>query len=270
LAIAGSRGNLKFYTFPHLESTGLVTHGFTTRVGGVGSGPYESLNTAFHVGDSAANVIANRALACDALGINAVDLVAGRQVHGDSVSVVGLEDIGRGAISDEGSLGDTDALITGDKGVPLSSYYADCVPIFLLDPVKGVAALAHAGWKGTLFQIGRKTVERMCQIFCSSPQYCLAGIGPSIGPCCYEVDEQVRALFINNLPDYNDLFLTKSPGKWYLDLWEANRRTLVNAGLLKENILTSSLCTSCHNDIFFSYRAQNGRAGRMASIIMLK
>lgn len=261
---------LTFYTFPHLDSSNLVTHGFTTRVGGVSTGFYQSLNTSFNVGDDELNVRANREYACRALGIDPLRLVAGRQVHGAGIRVVEEGDTGKGALSYEDSLPDTDALITGLRGVPLSSYYADCVPIFLLDPVRKVAALAHAGWKGTVLKIGLKVVERMAQSFGTDPLDCLAGIGPSIGPCCYEVDEPVMSRFQEVFNDCRQVAETVAEGKWNLNLWEANRLTLLEAGLKPVNIVTARLCSSCHSDLFFSHRAQKGRTGRMASLIMLK
>lgn len=270
MASQGTRGGLRLHKFHHFESTGLVEHGFTTRLGGVSNGPYAGLNTAFHVGDADENVITNRALASGELNINSHDLIAGKQVHGDRVAVVDRRDLGRGAVSYEDSIPATDALVTGDPGVPLSSYYADCVPLFFLDPVKRIIALAHAGWKGTALKIGRKVVETMAGTFGSEPRHCLAGVGPAIGPCCYEVGEQVMEPFHQSFTDIKDMTGPSSPGKWFLDLWEANRRTLVEAGLKPENIIVSSICTSCRNDLFFSYRAQGGTAGRMASLIVLK
>lgn len=264
------KGDLKFYVFPHIEATGLVAHGFTTRTGGISTGPYSGLNTAFHVGDPVENVRANRAQVCKALGINPEHLIAGKQVHGDGVEVVEKQDRGRGALSYDESLPDTDALVTGAPRVPLSSYYADCVPIFLLDPVRKVVALAHAGWKGTVLKIGQKTVKKMVGAFGTDPRDCLAGVGPSIGPCCYEVDERVMSPFQESFSDFQELAVATSNGKWRLNLWEANRRTLLDAGLKAENIVTACMCTSCCNDGFFSYRAQGGMAGRMASLIMLK
>ena len=264
------KGSLQFYTFPHFENSGKVIHGFTTRNGGVSGAPYSSLNTAFHVGDDEANVRTNRQLACAALGLNPAHLVAGRQVHGDRIEVVGLEDRGRGAISDKDSLPATDALVTGIAGVPLSSYYADCVPVFLLDPVKGVIAIAHAGWKGTALKIAEKTLKKMRDSFGVDPGDCLAGIGPSVGPCCYEVDESVMGPFQDSFPEIQDLAVPISSGRWRLYLWETNRRTLLDAGLKAENIVSSQICTSCHQQYFFSYRAQRGNTGRMAALIMLK
>ncbi|HHU87184.1 MAG: peptidoglycan editing factor PgeF [Pelotomaculaceae bacterium] len=264
------KGGLQFYIFPHFENSGKVIHGFTTRNGGVSRAPYSSLNTAFHVGDDEADVRTNRQMACAALGLNPADLVAGRQVHGDRIEVVGLEDRGRGAISDNSSLPGTDALVTGITGVPLSSYYADCVPVFLLDPVKGVIAIAHAGWKGTALRIAEKTLKKMRDSFGVAPRDCLAGIGPSVGPCCYEVDERVISPFQKSFPGIRDLAVPTPSGRWRLNLWEANRRTLLDAGLKAENIVSSRICTSCHQQHFYSYRAQGGNTGRMTALIMLK
>jgi len=263
-------GDLKFYTFPHFGETGLVIHGFTSRAGGVSGGPLAGLNTAFHVGDRAENVLANRALACAALGVDHHRLVAGRQIHGDRIEVVGLREAGRGALSHADALPGTDALVTGTPGVPLASFYADCVPLFLLDPVRKVVALAHAGWKGAVLKIGLKTMRKMTAAFGSDPADCLGGIGPSIGPCCYEVDGRVMEPFRRSFAGFRELARATSPGKCHLDLWEANRRTLLEAGLREKNITVARICTSCRNDLFFSFRAQGGTAGRMTALIMLK
>lgn len=264
------KNKLQFFVFNHFEATGLVVHGFTTRNGGQSRDPYASLNTAFHVGDDLEKVRANRLIACRALEISAGELVAGKQVHGDKVAIVDEKDMGKGAFAYVDALPDTDALVTGSLKTPLSSYYADCVPIFLLDPVHKVIALAHAGWKGTVLKIGKKTVDRMGQVFGTDPAKCLAGIGPSIGPCCYEVDDRVTGPLQQEFSGYLDFVENISPDRWRLNLWEANRRTLLEAGLLPENIETASICTCCQSEVFFSYRAEKGTTGRMAALIKLK
>lgn len=264
------KSELDVYTFPHLTDTGLVAHGFTTRAGGVSEGSCRGLNTAFHVGDRAAHVKTNRAMACRALGIDSARLVTGNQVHGDVVTVVGEADQGKGAFSEKDALPDTDALVTATAGLPLAGFYADCVPVFLHDPVNQVVALAHAGWKGTALRIGQKTVEKMAAAFGTKPRDCLGGVGPSIGPCCYEVDEPVIDRFRDHISGLPDLARAAGPGKWKLNLWEANRQVLLAAGLRAQNIMTACICTSCRKDLFFSYRAHKGRTGRMMAVIMLK
>ncbi|MDD3654152.1 MAG: peptidoglycan editing factor PgeF [Desulfotomaculaceae bacterium] len=268
--IAVVRNRLKIYISPVIESTGLVIHGFTTRGGGTSAGPYSSLNTAFNVGDEHDCVRKNRILICRALGLEADKIVAGKQVHGDRVQVVDNQDQGRGAWAFEDALPDVDALVTDVPGLPLSSYYADCVPIFLFDPAHRVVALAHAGWRGTVARIGLKTLQKMSAIFRTDPKDCLAGIGPSIGPCCYEINQEVLDQIKCSFSYWTDLVVPVYPGKWLLDLWQANYRTLVDAGLLENKIDKASICTSCRNNLFFSYRAQGGTTGRMASLIMLK
>lgn len=264
------RGELQYYTFSRFDSTGLVTHGFTTRFGGVGREPYNTLNMAFHVGDDPQHVSANRELACRHLGIEREGLVAGRQIHGDRVAVVAATVRGRGALEEETGLPGTDALVTNVSGIVLASFYADCVPIFILDPVRRIAALAHAGWRGTSLRIGQKTVRQMSISFGTDPRDCLAGIAPSIGPCCYEVDGRVIDIFKTIFPYWRELVTGTVPGKWRLDLREANRRILLDAGLRPENIEVSGFCTVCRSDVFFSYRAHGGTTGRMAALLMLR
>lgn len=261
---------MSFYQAPAFAATGLVEHGFTGRAGGVSEGPHASLNMAFSVGDRTGNVIKNRERACRGLGMDCRKLVAGRQVHGEGIEVVSRQQSGRGALSYEDCFPDTDALITGVPGLPLASFYADCVPLFFLDPEHKVVALAHAGWWGTVFKIGLGTVNRMAEVFGTDPKKCLAWIGPSIGPCCYEVDARVMDHFTDELLDGGEIARPRAREKWLLNLWEANRRILLKAGLRPDNITVAGSCTACHTGNFFSYRAQGGVCGRMAALIMLK
>ncbi|MBC7325417.1 MAG: peptidoglycan editing factor PgeF, partial [Moorella sp. (in: Bacteria)] len=196
----------------------------------VSGGSYASLNMSFRVGDPPENVLINRLSICRVLGAELADLVAAAQVHGDTVAVVTARDRGKGAKEAESALPATDALITGDPGVLLSSYHADCVPVFLLDPVQRVIGVAHAGWKGSALKIAAKTVQAMQKSFGTRPRDCLAGIGPAIGPCCYEVDEPVFSCFQSAFADRPVLFNPAAPGRWHLNLWEANRRALLEAG----------------------------------------
>ena len=268
--VAREINGLRLYQIPSFSATGLVTHGFTTRMGGFSESPYASLNTALHVGDEVQAVLANRARVCEALDINPGDLVTGRQVHGDAAHFVTAADKGRGAFEYADALPETDALATNITGTPMASFYADCVPVFLLDPVSGVVALVHAGWKGTSAKICLKTVLGMKERYGVEPSDCLAGIGPSIGPCCYEVGDSVACAFREG--GFPSSVLNKTPqrGKWMLNLWQANLATLLEAGLKPENVTLADLCSACGKDIFFSYRAEEGVTGRMCSLIMLK
>lgn len=260
----------QYYTFPIIEGTNQVICAFTTRLGGNSQEPYDSLNMAYHVGDETEKVRENRRGFLASLGIDAEKIVAADQVHGDVIKEVTSTDMGRGAMEYDTTIPATDALITNIPQVPLLTCYADCVPLFFYDPVKKVVALSHAGWKGTVLQIGRQTVERMVNKYGCEPFNVRAGIAPSIGPCCYEVDEKVMERVKASFPYWQELTEEKGTGKWKLNLWEANRRQLLDSGLKEENIAVAGVCTNCNSDHLFSYRAAGGKTGRMAAIIMLR
>lgn len=263
-------GDLLFLTFPIFTDTNLVVHGFSTRWGGVSPEPYDSLNLGLHVGDRPEYVLENRARISRALGIDPGHLVSGAQVHGSRVKVIRGEHLGRGAKSQKDTLPGVDALVTDRPGVPLASYYADCVPVFLMDPVRKVVALAHAGWKGTVLHIARKTVEKMASTFNCDPGDCLAVIGPSIGQCCYEVDVKVVDKLQSGFDNWQQFVEPLGKGRWKLNLAAVNRDELLNSGLRPQNVMTVDLCTACHNHLFFSHRFSGGKTGRMGAIIMLK
>lgn len=265
-----STGDIKYITFDIFEETGLVSHAFTTRCGGVSSGQFRFLNLAAHVGDDPGAVVENRIRACRALGSGIDDMVCGEQVHGYSVHVVTDGDRGKGSRDSSGAIPGTDALITNRPGILLSSYYADCVPVMIMDPVKKVIGLVHAGWKGTMRRIAEAAVQKMSLVFGTDPGDCLAAIGPSIGSCCYEIDHPVMTAFNNS--GFSPLAFTEKAGegRWKLDLWLANQITLEEAGIKPYNIVVAKLCTACRPDLFFSYRRQSGKCGRMASLMMLK
>jgi len=263
-------GALTYLSVPSFTATGLVAHAFTTRLGGVSLLPYDSLNLGLHVGDEPRQVVANRQRICTALGADMACLVAGEQVHGDQVITVTAADAGRGAASLADALPGVDALITGDSAVLLSSYYADCVPLLFLDPVRRVIALAHAGWKGTVQNIGAKTVHHMLEKHGCKASNILAAVGPAIGPCCYEVDTLVRQAVEQCIPDDPLPARLSRPGHWWLDLSAVNNLQLTRAGVRADHITMANCCTACSDDLFFSYRKQNGCTGRMASLLMLK
>lgn len=243
---------------------------FTTRPGGVSLPPYATLNVGFHVGDDPEAVRENRRRVWAAAGLAAEGVVGAQQVHGRQVHRVSRTDAGCGAKGADTAVPGTDALVTREPGLTLTAYYADCVPILLLDPVSGSGGVAHAGWKGTTLKVPAAAVQEMAEAYGLHPDTCRAVIGPSVGPCCYEVDDRVLSPVRAAFPDACDgLVRPTRPGHAHLDLWEANRLTLVQAGLRPENILVSGLCTSCHTDWFFSHRREAGRTGRMMAILSL-
>ncbi|KJS11536.1 MAG: multicopper polyphenol oxidase [Peptococcaceae bacterium BRH_c8a] len=262
-------GNLITLTIPSFTATGAVVHAFTTRHTGVSQAPFDSMNMDFKVGDDPQNVINNRERVCVMLGAGLDRLVAADQIHDDRVLTVDFQHAGRGARSNGDALPGVDALVTAEPGLILSSYYADCVPLFFLDPFSRVVALAHAGWKGSVLRIGEKTIRHMVERHGCRAANILVAVGPSIGPCCYEVDEKVVAQVEKCLPGASHCAAPGRPGHWWLDLPELNRRVLLQAGIKAANITLSGYCTACREDLFFSHRKQSGRTGRMASFIML-
>lgn len=261
---------LTFFTVPFFRDINIVTHGFTTRVGGNSQTPYQSLNMGYTVGDNSIMVLENRKLVAKALEFPIENLVAAKQIHQDKIAIVTQKDAGKGALTYVDALDDTDALITAEKNIPLSTYYADCVPIFILDPIAPAIGLAHAGWKGTVLKIGAKTIAKMTEAFGTKAKNCWVAIGPSIGPCCYQVDETVWRNFQNNFLNGGSFFQNSIPGHWQLNLWEANKFCLIEEGVPKNQIISSNICTACNTNLFFSHRKEKGLTGRMAAFMMLK
>lgn len=264
------QGNLQYFTIPAFTATGIVVHGFTARHGGLSNGPYASLNLAFHVGDDPEKVRANRKIVAGALGFIPEMLVTAEQVHGERIAIVTAGQAGMGAMDYESAISATDALITDLPGIPLATFYADCVPVLILDPIKKAIGLSHAGWKGTVLKIAQKTVLKMSEIYGTKPGDCLIGIAPSVGPCCYEVDSTVSREFEGEYKDTAGILTPSSPGKWRLDLWSANLRQLLETGVRQENVVISRICTCCNKNMLFSYRGEKGLTGRMGAFMMLK
>ncbi len=263
------QGDLLYYSFPSLDALPFVRHGFSTRLGGVSRGLYESMNLSFTRGDEAAAVRENFVRFCGALGLHAEDVVLSAQEHHTALYNATAADRGRGITRERGYT-DIDGLLTDEPGVALCTQYADCVPLFFADPVRRVVATSHSGWKGTAAQIGRVTVERMCRDYGCRREDILAGIGPSIGPCCFEVDAPVAEAFAAMEDVSTDGCIQDgAPGKWQVDLWEVNRRILLAAGLRPGKITVTDLCTKCHPDIFWSHRATGGERGSLAAFIAL-
>jgi YfiH family protein len=241
---------------------------FSTRLGGVSRGPWLSLNVGYHVGDSPVDVTENRRRLFRALDLDPAALVTAGQVHGDTVALAAAP----------GRHERTDGLATRARGLVLSVFTADCVPIWLLDPRTPAAALIHAGWRGSLAGIAGRAVGLLASRLGVRPGNLVAAIGPSIGPCCYEVDPDVSAPAVR-LWGPSVLTPPVPGGKVRLDLWEVNRLVLTQAGLDPWRIHVSGLCTFCREDLFFSHRrevvrsARSGEAspsdGRMVALLRL-
>jgi hypothetical protein len=247
--------------------------GFSTRLGGVSQTPWHSLNTALHVGDAEGDVIRNRRRIAGRLGWPFEAWTSAGQVHGNHVYRVTAKDRGKGRERPEDAVAEADALITDVPGVLLVMYFADCVPIYFYDPDHSAIGLAHAGWRGTALDVAGETVRAMAAAFGSRPERLYAAIGPSIGPCCYEVDEPVldRLLPLAETlgrfggPGAEALTVPARPGRAAANLKEFNRRLMMKAGILPSRIEISRWCTGCRTDLFFSHRREGGKTGRMAA-----
>lgn len=246
-----------------------ISIGFTSRIGGVSETPYASLNCGLHVSDDPLSVVENRRLIAQAAEFPYEAWTNAEQIHGDRVAVITPAELGRGRSELSDALPGADGMITSHTGIGLTAFFADCVPLFFYDMEQQAIGIAHAGWKGTAAQIAVQTVEAMKRNYGSRPEYILAAIGPSIGFCCYEVDERVAAP-MRELDEAKKALQVVGDGKSMLDLKEINRQLMIKAGILPEHIEISQLCTSCRTDVFYSHRKEGGSTGRMAGWIYLK
>jgi YfiH family protein len=252
---------LAYYTFPTLDAFPELVNGVTSRHGGVSSGPYASLNLTNGLGDDPAAVAENLSRTCAAFGIRREHLVSPNQRHTTNVRRVGVADRGR-------VWPGYDTLITDEPGVPLLLRYADCTPVLIYDPAHHALALIHSGWRGTVQGAARVAVDALATEFGSRPTELVAAIGPSIGPCCYEVGEDVTSAVHAGFDRPGDLLSSPNGGRPHFDLWAANRRWLADAGI--RQIEVAAICTACHTDEFYSHRAHKGKTGHFGAVMMLR
>jgi YfiH family protein len=249
----GETAGLPCYRSPLLTAFPEVVHGFFTRQGGMSTGPYDSLNLSFAVGDRADLVAANRRRVQQALGLDS--LVSATQVHGQKSAVI----TGNPQSPDE--IPEVDLLLSAHPGPGLLIKQADCQAVMLYDPERRVAANVHCGWRGQVQNLLSQAVHRLQAIFGSRPQDLRAAIGPSLGPCCAEFRN-----FRRELPPQ---FWTYQVRPTYFDLWQLSRDQLAAAGLLPAHIDLAALCNRCRTQEFFSYR-RDGLTGRQGAIIGLR
>ena len=265
------KGRVVYLSYPSLEETGIVHHGFSTRLGGVSEGIYESMNLSFSRGDREEAVWENYRRIAGAVGFDLESVVTSDQTHTANVRVVTEEDKGRGLIRPR-EYQDVDGMVTNVPGITLVTFYADCVLLYLVDPVQRAIGLVHSGWKGTVGKIGLEAVRVMEREYGTDPKNLTAAIGPSICQDCYEVSEDVIEEFQEAFPEeqWENLFYRKPDGKYQLNLWEANRLIFLEAGLGPEKIALPGLCTCCNPRLLFSHRASKGRRGNLAAFLALK
>ena len=262
-------GKTPYLTFPALSKISFIKHGFSTRLGGVSKGHLSSMNLDF-TRDIKENVLTNFSLICDSMGLDYRDLVFSWQVHKTNIRLVTSSDKGKGIIKDR-DYKDIDGLITNVPGIPLVTFYADCVPLYFIDIKNQAIGLSHSGWRGTVKRIGAKTIDAMIEHFDTDPDDIVAVIGPSICSDCYEVSEDVVSEFykIFTKGQISEIIEEKPNNKYQLDLWKANHQILLDAGVVESNIHTSGLCTACNDELLFSHRASKGQRGSLAAFLMI-
>ena len=263
-----TRNGVTFLSADGFEAVGGVAHGFSTRLGGVSTGIYESMDLGTTRGDEPGHVRENYRRFFAAIGADADSIAMSNQIHSDLVRPVTCPDVKRDLYDVETY--EVDGLVTDIPGVSLVVFGADCLPVLFYDPVRRVAAAAHAGWRGTAAGIVERAVEKMA-FYGSRPEDILAAIGPGISRCCFETHEDVpnamMAAFSTPVLKYLHI---QENGKYSVDLKGINAMRLEKAGIPTENIGVCELCTSCHPDLFWSHRQVGTNRGSMAAAIGLK
>lgn len=261
--------------YPALEATGIVKHCFTTRLGGVSEGMFSSMNISFTRGDAREAVEQNYRNLAEAMGVEYENFVLSDQTHTVNVRRVTRADAGKG-ICREKDYSDVDGLITNEPGLVLSTSFADCVPLYFVDPVKKAIGMSHSGWRGTVGRMGRATIEAMGREFGTRPEDVICAIGPSICQECYEISEDVAEEFRREFPGHEDEILKAgrfcaetNEQKYQLNLWRANEIILEETGVLPEHISVTDICTCCNPDVLFSHRASHGKRGALGGFLCL-
>lgn len=256
--------------YPLLEETGMVKHCFTTREGGVSEDIFASLNLSFTRGDKKEAVEENFRRVAKALGTEYENFVFTDQTHTTNVRKVTRADAGKGIVR-ERDYTDVDGLITNEPGLVLSTFYADCVPLYFVDPVHKAIGLSHSGWRGTVGRMGKATLEAMNREYGTNPKDVICAIGPSICQSCYEVSEDVAVEFKEEFQGHEaEILIDKGNGKYQLDLWKANEIVLTEAGVLREHLAVTNICTCCNPKLLFSHRASHGKRGNLGAFLSIK
>lgn len=274
-AVIDYSAEVPYITFPALSELPFIRHGFSTRLGGVSEGMFESMNLGSEssgYGDDPEKIKINYERIAGSIGIDPRSIVVSKQVHKTNIRLVTEEDRGKGLYIPR-DYEEIDGLVTDRPGVTLVTKYADCVPLYFVDRKNRAIGLTHSGWRGTVSKIGKKTVEEMMNFFGTNPEDLTAVIGPSICNNCYEVGEEVAQVFQDAFSrigyNMNQILVKINPGSYQLNLWEVNRCILMEAGLKVEKIHVSGVCTACNSDLLFSHRKTGGKRGSLAAFLAL-
>ncbi|MCR4807607.1 MAG: peptidoglycan editing factor PgeF [Lachnospiraceae bacterium] len=276
--IKNTKNGVEYLTFENLSGIDCIRHAFSTRKGGVSEGIYASMNLGYTRGDVRENVDENFRRMAGVLGCSPSDFVTGVQTHTVNVRHVTKDDAGKG-VTRPVDYSDTDGLITNEPGLVLTTFYADCVPLFFVDPIRKAIGLSHSGWRGTVNRMGLVTINAMKEAFGTDPSDLVCAIGPSICMDCYEISEDVALEFekefsgclltAGDTRDDHKFLMSKGNDKYLLDLRAANRLIMLEAGVPSENIELPGVCTCHEPDYLFSHRASHGQRGNMAGFLGL-
>lgn len=267
--ILNKKEDLLYIEFKSLKKyDNILTHCFTTRLGGVSEGECSSLNLSFNRNDSKENVLENYRIIADAIGVDFNKMVLSNQIHDNKIRIVNAEDAGKGLVRESDIIG-YDGLSTNIPGIPIVTFYADCVPVLFLDPVKKAITAVHSGWKSTVKNISYEALMLMKNTYNSNFNDIQAVIGPSICNDCFEVDIDVYNCFIEKF-SWCKKYTDYRNGKYYIDLQSIIRQVILDTGVPDKNIIISGVCTKCNNDVFFSFRGDDRKTGSLAAIMMLK
>ncbi len=269
--ILNKNGKVYYFTFDALNNFKNLKNAFSTKFGGVSKGYFKSMNLGLSTADSKENVMLNYQEFTKAININPNNLVITNQIHSTNIRVVNEDDKGKGFNRERDKEG-VDGFVTNTKGLGLCILVADCVPVYFYDPVKEAIGLVHSGWKGTLGQISANAISLMNENFGSNPEDIICVIGPSICQDCYEVSKDLfeQFNFVYSENEMKNIFIQgKDKDHYQLSLWKAIEYTLLNSGILPENIHVTDICTNCNPDLLFSHRFTNGKRGNLAAVLML-
>lgn len=262
-------GSLPLLYYPLLDQKGVVS-AFTTRAGGVSKGMFESLNLSFTRGDDPGAVMENYRRVATAFHRPVNAIVCSDQTHTTNVLRVD-KSFGGCGVTKQKPFSDVDGLVTDEPGLILATFYADCVPLYFVDPVHRAIGLSHSGWRGTAGRMGAVTLEKMRKEFGTDPGDVYAAVGPSICQACYEVGADVASVFYTEFPGHREeILMDKGNGKYQLDLWKCNERILLEAGIRREHLAVTNICTCCNPSLLFSHRASHGKRGNLGAFLMLR
>lgn len=263
--------DLVYFTYDSLEKTGIVKHCFSSRLGGVSKAHLGTMNLSYTRGDDTECVDENYHRIAQVLGCEVGDIVCSDQTHTTNVRKVTAKDKGKGVIRTR-DYADVDGLITNEPGIVLATFYADCVPLYIVDPVHKAIGLSHSGWRGTVNKMGAVTLKEMEKEYGTKSEDVYVAIGPSICQDCYEVSQDVAQAFEEAFPNqqnHKQMLYQKNEEKFQLNLWYANYCVFREAGVLDEHIEITDVCTCCNPDILFSHRASKGMRGNLGAFLSL-